>query len=310
MNRFYKKKKISLSFQLILNKIWRDRVSYLFCLPYVVLFLIFTVIPVLISMFFSLTSFNILQPPKWQGLNNYITLFLKDEIFLISLKNTLILATITGPVSYLMCLLFAWGINELTPKIRAFVTLLFYAPSISGNAYLIWTLLFNGDSYGLVNGMLLKLGVINTPIQFFTDTKYMMPLVIVVVLWMSLGTSLLVFIAGFQGIDKTYYEAASVDGIKNRFQELWYVTLPMMKPQLMFSAIMSITASFNIGDAITGLVGFPSTEYAVHTMMHHLQDFGTVRFEMGYASAIATLLFVIMVGANKLIQNLLEKIGG
>jgi multiple sugar transport system permease protein len=293
----------------ILKKIWLDRVSYLFCAPYIILFCTFTVLPVLISVIFSFTDFNMLQVPKFVFFDNYITLLMSDNVFLIAVKNTLILAVITGPVSYLLCLLFAWFINELNPKIRAFVTLCFYAPSISGNAYLIWALLFNGDSYGYVNGRLLKMGIIDSPILFFSDSRYMMVLVVVVVLWLSLGTSLLVFIAGFQGVDRTYYEAAAVDGIRNRWQELWYVTLPMMKPQLMFSAIMSITAAFGIGDVITGLVGFPSTNYAVHTIMNHLYDYGNVRFEMGYASAIATILFCIMLLANKLVQRFLLTVG-
>ena len=293
----------------VAGKLWRARRSYALCAPYMILFFTFTVLPVLISIFFSFTYFNGLQAPQPVFLENYIRLFYQDEIFLTSIKNTLIIASITGPVGYLLCLLLARGLNELPPKLRALVTLCFYAPSISGNAYLIWTLLFNGDSHGMVNGMLMKMGLINTPIVFFQDTQYMMPMVIVVVLWMSMGTSLLVFIASFQGIDRSLYEAAAVDGIRNRIQELWHITLPTMKPQLMFGAIMSITASFGVGDVINGLVGFPSTGYAVHTMMHHLQDYGNIRFELGYASAIATVLFVFMFGANKLIQKLLSRVG-
>ena len=285
------------------------RVGYAMVAPYFILFLVFTALPVLVSMFFSFTYFNLLEPPRWAGLENYIRLFLKDDIFLIAIRNTVILAAITGPVSYLMCFFFAWCINEFNPRVRALITLCFYAPSISGNIYLIFTILFSGDSYGLVNGFLLKLGLIQTPILFFKNTSYMMPLVIVVVLWTSLGTSFLAFIAGFQGVDVSLYEAAAVDGVRNRWQELWFVTLPSMRETLMFSAIMSITGAFGIGDVVTGLVGFPSTGYAVHTMMHHLQDYGGQRYEMGYASAIATLLFIIMIVSNKLIQRLLTKVG-
>ena len=291
------------------KKLWNDRKSYLLCAPYFIMFAIFTLLPVFISIFFSFTYFNGLQLPRFAFFENYIRLFLKDDLFLTGIKNTLILAVFTGPVGYILCLLFAWGINELSPKLRSVITLCFYLPSISGNAYLIWAILFNGDSHGFVNGILIKMGIVDDPILFFYEPKYMMPLVIFVVLWMSLGTSLLVFIASFQGIDKTLYEAAAVDGIKNRIQELWYITLPSMKPQLMFGAIMSITAAFGIGEVVNGLVGFPSTGYAVHTMMHHLQDFGYVRFELGYASAIAVLLFILMIASNKLIQKMLSKVG-
>ena len=291
------------------KKMWDDRVGYLMAAPYLILFIIFTVMPVLVSIFFSFTNFNMLEPPTWIGVENYITLFFKDSIFLIAIRNTLILAAITVPVGYLMCFFFAWCINEFKPGLRAFITLCFYAPSISGNVYLIWTLMFSNDSAGLINAWLLKLGVISKAIQFTKDAKYMMPLAIAVILWTSLGTSFLAFIAGFQGVDRTYYEAAAVDGIHNRWQELWFVTLPLMKNMLMFSAVMSITGAFNVGDVITALFGFPSQGYALHTIMHHLTDYGGQRFEMGYASAIATILFIVMIACNKLIQKMLAKVG-
>lgn len=287
----------------------KDRIAYLFAFPYLILFFTFTVLPVVISIFFSFTDFNSIAIKNFVGFDNYIRLILNDDIFITALKNTLIFAGITGPIGYLMCFFFAWIINDIKPVLRAFLTLCFYAPSISGNAYLIWTLLFNGDSYGYVNSILLKMGLINSPIRFFHDPRYMLTICIVVVLWLSLGTSFLVFIAGFQGIDRSLYEAGAVDGIKSRWQELWFITIPSMKPQMMFGAVMSITSSFGIGDVISGLVGFPSTQYAVHTIQHHLQDFGGTRFEMGYASAIATILFIIMIGSNLLVQKMLSKAG-
>ncbi len=293
----------------VTRKIWRDRISYLFVAPYVVLFAVFTVAPVVIAIVFSFTNFNILEPPQYAGLGNYTRLFMEDDIFLLSLKNTLIFAVITGPVSYILCFIVAWFINELSPKIRAIVTLIFYAPSISGNLFFIWSVIFSGDSYGYANGVLLKLGLISEPIQFFTNTNYMLPLCVIIVLWMSLGVSFLAFIAGFQGLDKSLFEAGAVDGIKNRWQELYYITLPSMKSQLRFSAVMSITASFGIGQTLDGLVGFPSTEYATHTVMNHLIDYGTIRFEMGYACAIATLLFIVMVASNLVVKRIISKVG-
>jgi len=296
-----------------LERLWKEikknRVYYLFIAPFGIIFFIFTVIPVIISILLSFTYFNVLEPPKFIGWANYVKLLFSDDIFLIAIKNTFLFAAITGPIGYLMCLLFAWLINELPPKLRAFLTLLFYAPTISGQIYMIWTIMFSGDSYGYINGLLLKIGAILEPVQWFTDPKYMMPLVIVVVLWISLGTSFLAFIAGLQGIDKTWFEAGAVDGIKNRWQELWFITLPSMKPQLLFGAVMSITGSFGIGSVITALVGFPSTDYAVHTVVHHLEDYGGIRFEMGYASAIATILFFVMIASNRIIQKLLAKVG-
>lgn len=286
-----------------------SKLSYLFVAPYVILFFIFTVLPVLIAIFFSFTSFNVLQAPEFVGLDNYVRLFFKDNEFIIGLKNTIILAIILGPGGYIFSLLTAWFINELTPKLRAFVTLVFYAPSISGNVYLIWTVMFSGDDYGYVNSLLMRTGMITSPIQFFQNPSYILPIVIVISLWTSLGTGFLSMIAAFQGVDKSYYEASAIDGIKNRWQELWFITIPMLKPQMMFSAVMSITGAFSIGPVITQLCGYPTTDYAAHTIMNHLTDYGSTRFEMGYASAIAVVLFFMMILFNGVFKKFISSIG-
>lgn len=277
--------------------------------PYFILFFLFTVLPVLASMILSFTDFNMLEWPEFIGWDNYIRLIVNDDLFIKALKNTLILAVITGPVSYLMCLLFAWIINEFSGKLRAFLTLIFYAPSICGNAYMIWQIILSGDRYGYLNGILLKWDIINEAILWMQTEDCVMPMLIVVQLWLSLGTGFLSFIAGLQTVDTSLYEAGALDGIKNRWQELWYITLPAMKPQLMFGAVMQITQSFAIADISIQLAGNPSVNYAGSTVVTHLLDYGTVRFEMGYASAIATILFLLMVGSNKLVQKLLRRVG-
>jgi len=296
-------------FQWTLREIARNKTAYFMIAPFMILFTIFTVFPVALSIILSFTEFNLLEFPKFIGMDNYIRLFLDDDIFVTAAQNTLVFASITGPASYLISLLVAWFINELTPKIRAIVTLIFYAPSIAGSVYLIWSVLFSGDSYGYVNAWLMKLGIITAPKLWFQDADYVMGLCIVVALWTSLGTSFLSFIAGLQTIDKSLYEAGAVDGVRNRWQELWYITLPTMKPQLMFGAVMAITGSFGFGAVVTALAGFPSVDYAAHTIMHHLEDYGGQRFEVGYSSTIAVVLFIIMVGCNLVIKKLLSKVG-
>ena len=291
------------------HEIKRNKAAYFMVAPFMVIFTCFTILPVVLSAVLSLTNFNLLQIPDFVGADNYIRLFLDDDIFIIACQNTLIFAAIVGPVSYIMSFLVAWFINELSPKIRAVVTLIFYAPSISGNAYLIWKTLFSSDRYGWANAMLLEMGAIDTEIAFFEDADYVMPLCIIVALWTSLGTSFLAFIAGLQGIDKAQFEAGAVDGVRNRWQELYYITLPNMKDQLMFGAIMSITGSFGFGAVVDALCGFPSVDYAAHTIVHHLNDYGGSRFETGYASAIAVILFVIMVGANSVVKKIISKVG-
>ena len=291
------------------KQIKKKRSGYLFVAPFMLLFTMFTVLPVLISIFFSYTYYNILEAPRFIGLQNYMNLFLRDDVFIIAIKNTFIYAIITGPVSYILSLLFAWFINELNRTLRTIFTILFYAPSISGGAYTIFSIIFSSDRYGLINGALMRMGIISEPIAWFQDSRYMLTIVIIVQLWMSLGTSFLAFIAGLQGIDRSLYEAGAMDGIKTRWHELWYITLPAMKPQLMFGAVMTISSSFAGGAICDTLCGFPSTDYAAHTIMSHLNDYGTIRFEMGYACAIAVLLFLLMIGTNKLVNILMRKVG-
>ena len=230
------------------GKLWyrikQSKSSYFMIAPYFILFFFFTVLPVVMAVGFSFTYYNMLEMPTFVGWKNYIKLFLEDDIFMKSLKNTLILAVITGPVSYMLCLLFAWIINEFKGVLRAFLTLIFYAPSICGNAYIVWNLILSGDRYGYFNGLLLKVGILDEAVQWMQTEKYVLPALIVVQLWLSLGTGFLSFIAGLQTVDKSMYEAAALDGVKNRWQELWYVTLPAMKPQLRFGAVMQITSSF------------------------------------------------------------------
>ncbi|MBR6553692.1 MAG: sugar ABC transporter permease [Clostridia bacterium] len=296
-------------FRWTLLEMKKNKVAYLMIAPFFILFTLFTIVPVVLSFLLSFTNFNLLEWPDFVLLDNYIRLFLDDDVFITAIKNTLMFATVTGPGSYLLSMLLAWFINELRPRIRSIVTLLFYAPSISGNVYLIWTIFFSGDEYGLVNAWGMKLGLLSEPVLWFQDEKYIFVLCCCVALWTSLGTSFLTFIAGFQTVDTSLYEAGAVDGVKNRWQELYYITLPTMRPQMMLGAILAITGAFGFGGVITALVGFPSPNYVAHTIMHHLDDFGGMRFEMGYASAIATLLFLMMIGCNMLVTKILRKIG-
>ncbi len=305
-----KNRKDMSKFRWTLHEMWNKRIGYFMVLPFLVMFIAFTVVPVILSIILSFTSFNMLEWPKFVWMDNYIRMFLEDDLFMIAFKNTLIFAITTGPLSYLISFLLAWFINELSPKMRAFVTVIFYAPSISGSVYLTWTIIFEGSIYGYVNGWLLKLGFIDSPILFFQNADYLVPLCIIISLWTSLGTAFLAFIAGLQTVDRHLYEAGAVDGIKNRWQELWYITLPKMKSQLMFGAVLSITNAFGFGGIVTSLCGTQySVDYCAWTLTHHLSEYMGTRFEFGYASAISLVLFLLMFGTNALVRKLLSKVG-
>ena len=285
----------------------RNGANLVFLAPFTVLFFTFTILPILAAVVLSFTYFNMVAAPTWVGFSNYVRMFFDDNVFLIALRNTAIFAMITGPISYILSFLIAWLINEFPHTLRTVLTLVFYLPSLAGNVYFVWTYIFSGDSYGLLNSLLVKLSLVTDPLQWLTDTKYMMAVVIVVILWLSLGTGFLSFVAGLQSLDRELFEAAAIDGLPNRFAELWYITLPQMGPQLLFGAVMQISTSFAIGYECMNLTGFPSTDYATQTLVLHILDFGQKRFEMGYACAVAVVLFGLMLIMWTLINKLLSK---
>ncbi len=286
---------------------WETRSSYLMMAPFMVLFFIFTILPILSSIALSFTSFDMLQKPRFVGFSNYIRLLLDDQIFLTVLKNTLVFAFITGPISYVLSFLLAWMINEYKPLARSIWTLIFYAPTLAGNIFFIWTVIFSGDYYGFLNAWLMKFGFIKEPIDWIGNSEYVLGVLLCVQIWLSFGAGFLSFIAGFQSIDNSLYEAGRIDGVKNRWQELWYITIPSMAPQLMFGAVMQISGSFGVSEVIKQVGGFPTRGYAGDTIGTYIIDYGTVRFEMGYACTLSVVLFLIMILTNSVITKLLRK---
>lgn len=290
-----------------LKHLKQSMISYSMIMPFCIFFFVFLILPIFAAIFLSFTDFNMSNMVHFVGIENYKRLIIDDEVFLTAFKNTIVFAIINGPLGYIIAFALAWIINQIPKGLRVFMTVVFYAPSLSGNIYFIWQYLFSGDAYGLINGMLLRFNLIREPIQWFTDPKYNMAVIIIVQLWMSLGVGFLSFIAGFQGIDKSQYEAGAIDGIRNRFQELWYITLPNMKQMLLFGAVMQIASAFSVG-AITETLsgGSMSVEYSTLTILNHISDYGNTRYELGYACAIAVVLFVMVVGTKKLVFKLLS----
>jgi len=287
----------------------KNRNLYLLVLPFMSLFFVFTIIPVAFSMFASFTHYDILNPPAFVGFDNYRRLFVEDPLFTLTLQNTFVMAIFVGPIGFTLSFLIAWMLNELPVKLRAVLTVIFYAPSMSGQAFMMFTILFSGDPQGWLNALLMRWGFMDTHVIWLESTTWMMPITIGVSIWLSMGIGFLSFVAGLQTIDKAQYEAGYVDGIKSRWQELWFITLPNMRPMLMFGAVISITSALSVGAVGAALTGNPSPQYATHTVLLHLIDYGNVRMEMGYASAIAVIMLGLMLGANALFQKFLRRMG-
>ncbi|WP_053377441.1 carbohydrate ABC transporter permease [Paenibacillus sp. FJAT-27812] len=304
-DRLRKQGKLSLLWQ----EMKRNRVSYLFLAPFLILFTLFTIVPVVTSVVLSFTYYNILEAPRFIGLSNYRLLFVDDDIFLKAIGITLKFAFITGPVGYVMAFLLAWLISQIPQKYRFFYTLCYYTPSITSATAMsvVWLYLFAGDRKGLLNYFASKLGIIDEPYLFLQNIHSIVPVIIIVSLWMSMGVGFLAFLAGLQNVPKDLYEAGEIDGIKYRWQQLIYITVPSVKPQLLFGAVLQVVSSLTVFDVSVQLVGLPSPLYAGHTILTHLFDYAFIKFEMGYAAAIAVVLFVMMIGLNRLIFKWLGK---
>lgn len=293
----------------MLHEIKRYKLLYAMMAPFLLLFLVFVIWPVIQAVFFSFTDYNVMEKANFVGFRNYRNLLLQDKIFIKALKNTIIIACFVGPGGYILSFLLAWLINELPHRAGTVLTVVFYAPSMAGTAATVFRMIFANDSKGYLNAALMDLGVIDKAVYWLSDESTVMWVIILVSLWLSLGVGFLSFVAGIKNVDEAQYEAAAIDGIRNRWQELWYITLPNMKPQLLFGAVMSITGSLSVGAMCDAIVGFPSPNYASHTIVNHLNDYGMLRLEMGYACAIAVILFSLMMVCNLLVQRFLRKLG-
>jgi len=286
--------------------IQKNWIGIAFQLPWIILFLTFVIVPVVVAFGLSLTDFNMFQPAKFVGLKNYELLIVEDNVFWTAMSNTLAYAVVVGPLGYFLSFFAAWVLNQL--KMRNAFALAFYAPSITSSIALstVWLYFFSSDRYGLINNSLINMGIIDEPILWTQNPNTILPVIIVISVWMSMGTGFLVFLAGLQNVDKSLYEAGAIDGIRSRFQELKYLTLPQMKPQLLFGAITAIIGAFGVFDVAVAVAGIPSPNYAGHTLVAHLYDYAFVRFQMGYASAVAVILFLITFVIGRIVMYALR----
>ena len=282
---------------------------YVLIAPFLLMFILFTVLPILASLVLSFFNFDMIKTLQFNGLDNYVRLLINDEIFMTTVKNTLVFAVITGPLGFLLSFVLAWFINEFSPFIRTLLSFMFYCPSLVGNAYFIWQVAFSSDSYGYINSALLSMGFIQEPIYWLSNEQYLMPIIIIVQLWQSMGVSFLSNISGLQNVNGELYEAGAIDGIRTRWQELWYITLPAMQHMLLFSAVMQIAGAFSVSAIAVQMAGYPSVNYCVDTIVSYLSDVGGTRYEMGYASAMSVILFIMMALSRSLIKKAINSLG-
>ena len=284
--------------------------GWVFIAPYALIFSVFILVPVVLAVILSFTNFNAIEFPSWKGFLNYITLLTADEEFMkYVLPNTVVYAVVVGIGGYILSFVLAWALCNLSKGPRTIFALILYSPSMTTGVAMavLWKVIFSGDQAGLLNSWLMELGIITEPIIWLTDARFLLPIVIIIGLWSSMGIGFLSLIAGILNTDETLYEASAIDGVSNRFQEMFYITIPQMKPQMLFAAVMAIVGAFQNGAISALLVGNPSPGYASQLLVNHIEDYGFLRYEMGYAAAVSVVLLLIVQlfskGANALLTE-------
>lgn len=280
----------------------QNKAGYTFMFPYAFLFVLFIMIPTLMAVLLSFTNFNTLEFPEWIGFDNYITLITSDTIFMKKvLMNTIVYAVAVGIGGYVLSFLVAWALSQMTRGVRTIFALIVYSPSMTGGVAMtvLWKIMFSGDQTGYMNSWLINLGVITEPIIWLSDERFLLGIVIIIGLWSSMGIGFLSILAGMLNADESLYEAAAIDGVKNRFQEMIYITVPSMKPQMLFAAVMAIVNAFQNGAISTQLAGNPTVGYSAQLIVNHIEDYGFIRYEMGYAAAVSVVLLLIVMVFSK-----------
>ncbi|MBE5961737.1 MAG: sugar ABC transporter permease [Lachnospiraceae bacterium] len=285
-----------------------NRSAYGFLAPYIIAFSVFIIIPIVIAIGLSFTSFNTIETPKFVGFLNYINLLTQDDVFMQKvLPNTIVYALIVGPGGYVLSFLLAWALAQLSSVPRTIFAIVIYSPSITGLTAMtvLWRVIFAGDQLGYLNYYLMKWGILDEPIIWLINANYLLPIMIIIALWSSMGVGFLAMLAGILNADEELYEAAAIDGVKNRFQEMIYITIPTIKPQMLFGAVMAIVNTFSNGAIGVQLSGAnPTPNYAGQLMVNHIEDYGFLRYEMGYAAAVSVVLLLIVYVFSKVAKKL------
>lgn len=290
-------------------KTWKNELSaYVFISPFLIIFSLFIVVPVITAIYLSFTNFDAVQAPKFIGLTNFVNLITQDDAFMMYvLPNTLKFALLVGPGGYLLSFWLAWLLAQIPRKSRTVVALAIYSPSLTAAVAMavVWLVIFSGNASGYLNSILMNLAIINEPIQWTQSPHYLMPIMVIVTLWNSMGVGFLAMLAGILNINTEMYEAGYIDGVKNRLQEVWYITIPSMKPQMLFGAVMAVVGTFQAGAIGVQLSGAnPTPQNAGQLMVNHIEDYGFLRSDMGYASAVSVVLLIVVYGFSKLCWRL------
>ncbi|NQU95640.1 MAG: sugar ABC transporter permease [Candidatus Omnitrophica bacterium] len=270
--------------------------SYIFIAPAVLLFLIFVVGPVIASFYWSFTEYDAIHAPKWVGLANYKNIFFNDPRFWKSVRNTCLYTLGVIPLGTALSLLLAIAVDQQI-RFKNFFRAIYFIPSVTSVIALsvIWKWLFAGEKYGLINHILIRVGL--QPVDWLMSPVWTLPAIMIMSIWASLGYNMILFLAGLQTIPKTVYEAADIDGA-NVFDKFWHITLPLLKPFTVFVVIIGFITSFQVFERVYIMtqseLGIGGVLDSALTVVAYLYDMGFRKFKMGYASALGYIVFVVV----------------
>ena len=274
-------------------------IAFVFIAPALLLFLIFIFVPLFASLFLSFTQYNVLHPPVWAGLANFRQLMFHDPRFWKAFRNTVCYVVGVVPIGISTALVLAAALEELTRGKQLF-KVLYFIPTVTSVVAIaaVWKWLFAGEKFGLINYFLIRLGF--HPVDWLLSPTWILPAIMIMSIWAGLGYNLVFFSAGISTIPQTLYEAAKVDGA-SWWGRFWNVTVPMLRPTLVFVVVMAVINSFQVFDQVyimTGGTGEGTGGVLDSglTMVSYLYDQGFMQFHMGYASAIAYLIFGCVFG--------------
>ena len=285
-----------------------DYAHWILLSPFLALFITLIILPIICAISLSFTDYNGMETPDFVLLDNYLRIFSRDAVFMQKiLPNTIVYAVLVGPGGFVLAFFMAWLLSQLDKVPRTILAVVLYLPSMTAGVTVstVWAVIFNGDRTGYLNSLLLRLNLIQSPITWLQNEETLMPIMIIVALWSSMGIGFLSILSGILNVNKELYEAARLDGVKNRIQEAIYVTIPSIRPQLLFGAVMAVVNAFNsagLGVALSG--SNPTPGYAGSVIVNHIDDFGFIRYEMGYAAALSVVLLLIITLASKVAYKL------
>ncbi|MGB2629718.1 MAG: sugar ABC transporter permease [Candidatus Omnitrophota bacterium] len=277
-----------------LQKLNKQKISYLFIALPALLFFVFQLAPVVISFFWSFTDYDVVHAPTCVGLANYKNILFNDPLFWKAMGNTVLYVIGVVPIGVCVSLLLAVAIDQKI-KFKNFFKSIFFLPTVTAivAVSVIWKWLYAGEKYGLFNYFIMKLGF--NPVDWLSSPTWTLPSIMIMSIWAGLGYNMILFLAGLQTIPHVMYEAAEIDGA-GFWKKFFNITLPLLKPTIVFVAIMSFIFSFQVFEQVYimtgGQGGIGGVLNSALTIAAYLYDKGFQKFEMGYASALAYIIFL------------------